>query len=72
MPSRFQSYVLKVPASEDGVDTQQLLALRVTCTNSLSEDQQTSVVGYHCFRGLMTPGTKLYFNAVRPQGKWDS
>jgi len=43
------------------------VALRVTCANTLEEEEQAQILaGYHCYRGLLTPHTKLYFNAIRP------
>lgn len=38
--------------------------LRVSRTDVLSQDAREDAVGYHCFRGLLTPATRVY---LRPQ-----
>lgn len=39
------------------------LVLRVTCTDSLSPQEQEEALGYHCYRGLLAPGTAVYLTA---------
>jgi len=66
-----QSYVLAVEeaapchAGQPGGPVN--LILRVTAANTLEEEQQERLLaGYHCYRGLLMPQTKLYFSALRP------
>lgn len=41
------------------------LALRVTCTNTLSEEERAAVIGHHCFRGRLTEATVLYMHTLQ-------
>lgn len=74
-----QSFVLRVPATLKGGDQPQgsdnlQLAVRVTCVNTLSEEEQASqLAGYHCYRGMVTADTKLFFNVLSSKkGKFAS
>ncbi len=39
------------------------LVLRVTRTDTLSEQEQQEALGYHCYRGLLAPATAIYLTA---------
>lgn len=40
------------------------LLLRITSTNTLAEDEQEEAIGYHCYRGVLTPTTAIYLHAL--------
>ncbi|GAB4817964.1 hypothetical protein N2152v2_005010 [Parachlorella kessleri] len=40
------------------------LLLRVSATNTLNPSEQEECIGYHCYRGLVTPDTQVYLVEV--------
>lgn len=50
--------------TDSGTHQQQQLLLRVGEVNTLSPAEQEEAVGYHCFRGLLTPDTQVYLTEV--------
>lgn len=38
--------------------------LRITETNTLDPDARANAIGYHCFRGRLAPGTRVYLHAL--------
>ncbi|KAF6265080.1 hypothetical protein COO60DRAFT_1633845 [Scenedesmus sp. NREL 46B-D3] len=43
------------------------LLLRVTAANTLTAEEQQDKLGYHCFRGLLTPDTAVYMMTAMNQ-----
>ncbi|KAK9814395.1 hypothetical protein WJX72_005174 [[Myrmecia] bisecta] len=42
------------------------LVIRVTGAHALDEEAREEAVGYHCFRGLLTPETQIFLTAKSP------
>ena len=50
-----------VVTSIDGVQ----VLCRITATDTLDPDSRAEAVGYHCYRGLVTPETQFYLTTMR-------
>ncbi|KAL4437011.1 hypothetical protein ABPG75_004150 [Micractinium tetrahymenae] len=50
------------PAGTAGAAQGLKLLLRVTATNTLDAEAQEEQLGYHCYRGLLTPETQIFFH----------
>jgi hypothetical protein len=53
-------------ATADGSREAQLV-LRVRACNTLDQDTAADTVGYHCYRGIVTPETDIYLTLASPQ-----
>eukprot|EP00798_Chlamydomonas_sp_ICE-L_P025927 gene25927-11606_t len=40
--------------------------IRVGCTNVLAEAEREEAIGYHCFRGVLSPNTSVYLTQAAP------
>ena len=58
----------KYPFLEESDDNSAAVVLRVRGCNFLEEDAAAETVGYHCYRGIIGPGTTFYLTAAEKKG----